>query len=177
MLEDYISHIFCQTESCFMSHMTFRAFERTRGRDQNFTKTKIKYFFRFIRLAMLKMFFFFFFFFFFFCILYAPDCVPISNALSRGDTQRAKFKQVRRFTEKLKKRVYAVHSLIWRHSVQNKIFNLKNEQWRVFIFQVQQDWRVKYSVAMSDSCEHWGSTPGPNVMVWESRARMKLPTF
>ena len=36
---------------------------------------------------------------------------------------------------------------------------------------------LKYSVAMSDSCEHWGSTPGPNVMDWESRARMKLPTF
>ena len=125
MLEEYISHIFCQTKSCFMSHMTFRALERTRGRDQNFTKTKIKHFFRFISLAMLKM--------FFFLILYAPDCVPISNALSRGDMQGAKFKQVRRFTEKLKKRVYAVHSLIRRHSVQNKIFNLKNEQWRVFL--------------------------------------------
>ena len=36
---------------------------------------------------------------------------------------------------------------------------------------------LKYSVAVSDSCEHLGSTPGPNVMDWESRARMKLPTF
>ena len=36
---------------------------------------------------------------------------------------------------------------------------------------------LKYSVAMSDSCENWESTPGPNVMVLESRARMKLPTF
>ena len=48
----------------------------------------------------------------FFLIVYAPDCVPISNALSGGDTQRAKFKKVRRFTEKLKKHVYAVYSLI-----------------------------------------------------------------
>ena len=110
-----------------MSHMTVRAFERTRGRDQNFTKTKNKHFFRFISLAMLKM------CLFFFLILYAPDCVPISNALSGRDTQRAKFKQVRRFTEKLKKHVYAVHSSVWRHSVQNKNFNLKNEQWRVFL--------------------------------------------
>ena len=37
---------------------------------------------------MLKIcvFFFFFFFFFFFLILYGPDCVPISNALSGAES-------------------------------------------------------------------------------------------
>ena len=36
---------------------------------------------------------------------------------------------------------------------------------------------LKYSIAMSDLCENWESTPGPKLMFCESRAMMKLPNF
>ena len=36
---------------------------------------------------------------------------------------------------------------------------------------------LKHSVAMSDPCENRESIPGLKLMVWESRARMKLPNF
>ena len=57
----------------------------------------------------------------------------ISNALSlsRGDTQRAKFKQVRRFTEKERRLCRAFLNL--KTQCARQIYNLKNEQWRVFL--------------------------------------------
>ena len=43
-----------------------------------------------------------------------------------------------------------------------------------FIVSVNSD-ILNHSVAMSDPCENWKSTPGLKLMVWELRARMKLP--
>ena len=113
-----------------------------------------------------------------FYIPYAPECFRMSNVLSRWDAQRAKYKQVRRFTAE-KKNVYAVHSLIWRHSVQKQIFNLKIA-WSLPFYLL---WKtnngecccvhsdiLKHSVAMSDPCENCKPTPGLKLMVWESRA-------
>ena len=36
---------------------------------------------------------------------------------------------------------------------------------------------LKQPVAKSDPYANWESTPGLKLMVWESRARMKLPNF
>ena len=63
--------------------------------------------------------------------LHAPDFFRISNALSRGDTQRAIFKQVRRFTEKETHLSRAYLNL--KTQCAKQIFNLKKEQWRVFL--------------------------------------------
>ena len=54
-------------------------------------------------------------------------CFRISNALSRGDTQGTVFKQVSK-----KNDVYAVHSLIWRYSVQIKKY--QPDKWTMASF-------------------------------------------
>ena len=71
---------------------------------------------------MLNVFCFFLFLFFCFCLFFFFFFFGASHALSPGDKQKAKFIQVRRFTEN--DYVYALHSLIGRHSVQN-VFQLE----------------------------------------------------
>ena len=60
------------------------------------------------------------------------------------------------------KDVYAVHSLIWRHSVRNKFSTWKMNNGECLSVNSNI---LKHSVALSDPCENWESTPGLKRMV------------
>ena len=70
--------------------------------------------------------------------------------------------------------LYVVHFFIRRHSVQNKFSTrIMNNGVCFCVHGVNSD-ILKHSVAMSDPCENWESTPGLKLIVWESRDRMKV---
>ena len=136
--------------------MAFRAFERNSGSEKKSSDSLGKMCLICVfKFCMLQIFF------------------RISNELSRRDIHREK-NSSRCDDSPKKKNVYAVHALIWKCSVQNKF-----STWNINIgecFCVNFD-ILKHSVAMSDPCENWESTPGIKRIVCESRARMKLRNF
>ena len=56
-----------------------------------------------------------------------------------------------------KKNVFAVHSLVWRHSMQNKFSTWKMNNGECFCENYDI---LKHSVAMSDACENCETIPG-----------------
>lgn len=93
---------------------------------------------------------------------FSPDTVPIMRWY-----QKIKFKEVRRFTKKKKKKdLFGFHFILLQNGKRTRSLTgeMNNDEYFCVHFEV-----IHQSVAMIDSCDILKTMPGLNRLVWRSR--------